>query len=914
MQPDVPTKPVAKRQRFYARRDLLAAVLTGAAALTGYLCSLAPSVTLDDAGMLTTAAFQLGGPHAPGYSLWTISAWLWWHLVPFGNIAWRLNLFSALTSAAASGLAALLISKSGRTMGVRAGFFQVGPSRAVMEWLVLACACSAGLMLAFSPALWSRAVVTATTGINALMLMATLVVLYRWGFQPDQRRGLWLAALLLALDVTSDPTLACLAVALPAFVWLIDRQLGRVPLMVALVGLVAGIGFWIFKTGSVIHADVRSIVVLLTIVASAGCWLWMLWKPNANGLGKLAQIAVVALVIIFGLALYGFLSYLQSQFNIVFALLALPAVFFFLDLAERDRAWLQFLLLAFLCLGLGYLFLANPAIDQSRALATQLCFLPGSCLYVFWIGYGMLLLLGHFFTARPRFQLAAFPVAAIVALLPAVALWRNGTATEQFAHDFGYRFGYLMFEPGGDYQAMNHNAVLFGGTVSGQGVAGHMIFVESFASARAKSHDDKCQASPTFDRRDVYLLAPNSLTDEIDLRNLRARYGVVGHAEIYPPEQLWLPAATDVQQAYRRYIDDFKNRAPLPGESITVDKAGHVNIQGVAGMLAVNGLIVRDIFEHNKDRHPCYVEGSYIFPWMYPYLEPHGLIFKLNPEPQPTLVDSTVARDRAYWETLSDDLLNDPKFRHDATAQKVFCQLRTAQANLYAYRQMWPEAETAFQQALQLCPDNPDANYRFAQCYVDQQRCNDALELLEAYRQREPHNPALQQAIAQVRQRRADLDLLNDLERQHALYPDKLDVALSLARAYAAGKNFDRLDALVKELLTLPELPEREFFTLIDLNARLRRTDRTLVLLGQFTRRYPQNPLGWFNIALINGARGNCAEALPALEHALALDTRLATAAQQDRRLDNCRSFLQNLRVTNPPSSNAPATSLRLVP
>jgi len=375
-----------------------------------------------------------------------------------------------------------------------------------------------------------------------------------------------------------------------------------------------------------------------------------------------------------------------------------------------------------------------------------------------------------------------------------------------------------------------------------------------------------------------------------------------------------LPADADVQQAYRRYLADFKSRAPLPGESVTVDKAGHIAVQGAAGMLAVNGFISRDIFEHNKDRHPCYVEGNYVFSWMYPYLEPHGLIFKLNPEPVQTLVAATVARDRAYWETLSDDLLNDPKFRHDAAAQKVFCQLRTAQASLYAFRQMWPEAETAFQQALQLCPDNPDANYRFAQCYVDQQRCNDALELLETYRQRDPHNAALQQAIVQVRARRADLDHLSDLEHQHALYPEKLDVALPLARAYAAAQRLDRFDAVVQELVALPDLPEREFFSLIDLNARLKRTDRTVALLGQFTRRYPQNPLGWFNLALIHGARGNCAEALPALEHALALDAQLMTAAQQDRRLDNCRSLLQNLRVTGPPGSNAPAAPLRLGP
>ena len=908
MESEAPSKPVVSRARFYARRDWLAAALTGAVAFIVYLCSLAPSVTLDDSGALTTAAFQLGGPHPPGYSLWTISAWLWWHLIPFGNIAWRLNLFSAVTSALASGLMALLISKSGRTMGVRAGFFQAELSRAVMEWLVLACACSAGLMLAFSPAVWSRAVAPAATGLNVLVLTAMLVVLYRWGFQPEQRRWLWVAGLLWVLGVANEPTLGLLVVALPAFVWLTDRQLGRWPLTVALVGLVAGIGFWIFKPGSPIQVDRFALVILLAITACAGGWLWILWRPGTIKFNRWMTVGASVLVIIFGLALYGFLAYLQAQFNIVFVLLALPVVFFFLDLADRDRVWLQFLLLAFLCLGLGYLFLTNQTVDQLRTLATQLCFLPGSCLYVFWIGYGTLLLLGFFFTARPQFQVAVFPVAMLVLLLPMVALWRNGATTEQFTHNFGYRLGYLLFEPGGEYPEMNHSAVLFGGTIPGQSVAAHMVFVESFAATRAKTHDAKRLADDEFDRRDVYLVAANSLIDEVDLRSLRARYSAVGRKEVYPPKPLWLPSEADVRRVYRQYLDDFKSRTPLPGENVTADKDGRIHVQGAASLIAVNGLVAREIFEHNKDRHPCYVECAYVFPWMYPYLEPYGLIFKLNPEPVPALVDAIVARDRSYWEILSDDLLSSAKFRHDAAARKVFCQLRTAQASLYAYRQMWAEAEIAFQQALQICPDNPDATYRFAQCYVDQQRCNDALELLDAYRRRVPREPAIQQAIAQVRQRRADLDRISDLERQHALYPENLDTALPLARAYAATQRLDRLDAIVKELLALPVLSEREFFSLIDLNARLRRTDKTLELLGQFTKRFPANSIGWFNLALIHGAHGNCADALPALEHALALDSQLVAAAQQDRRLDYCRSLIQNLRVNTSPTSNKTAS------
>ena len=118
----VPT-PEQIRPRFYAARDWWVAIFTAVVALVGYVRTLAPSVTLGKAGALTTAAFQRGVPQPPGAPLWTLGAWVWCHALPIGNIAWRLNLLSAVTGAAACGVVALLISKSGRMLGLRAGFF-----------------------------------------------------------------------------------------------------------------------------------------------------------------------------------------------------------------------------------------------------------------------------------------------------------------------------------------------------------------------------------------------------------------------------------------------------------------------------------------------------------------------------------------------------------------------------------------------------------------------------------------------------------------------------------------------------------------------------------------------------------------------------------------------------------------------
>ena len=49
--------------------------------------------------------------------------------------------------------------------------------------------------------------------------------------------------------------------------------------------------------------------------------------------------------------------------------------------------------------------------------------------------------------------------------------------------------------------------------------------------------------------------------------------------------------------------------------------------------MAINGLLAKIMFDKNPDRE-FYIEESFPLDWMYPYLEPHGLIFKINRQPQ----------------------------------------------------------------------------------------------------------------------------------------------------------------------------------------------------------------------------------------------------------------------------------------
>ena len=109
-------------KRFFDAKDRLAFWLAGGVAFAAYALSLGPSVGLEDAGELATAADGLGVPHPPGYPLWTLGAWLFCRL--FGWVtwqgwpspAWAVALFSAVAGALAAGVTALLIVRSGRDL------------------------------------------------------------------------------------------------------------------------------------------------------------------------------------------------------------------------------------------------------------------------------------------------------------------------------------------------------------------------------------------------------------------------------------------------------------------------------------------------------------------------------------------------------------------------------------------------------------------------------------------------------------------------------------------------------------------------------------------------------------------------------------------------------------------------------
>ncbi len=153
-----------------------------------YTLTLAPTVTLVDSGELILAAWGTGVAHPPGFPLWVMLAHLA-SLLPFGNVAVRINFSSALFAALACGMltlvvAELIITASSLAMPKRTS--KAGQQSRKREdltggrFLMFAPAAGAGLLMAFSRTLWSYATITEVYALNTLLILVVFFLIVGW--------------------------------------------------------------------------------------------------------------------------------------------------------------------------------------------------------------------------------------------------------------------------------------------------------------------------------------------------------------------------------------------------------------------------------------------------------------------------------------------------------------------------------------------------------------------------------------------------------------------------------------------------------------------------------------------------------------------------------------------------------------
>ena len=188
-----------EKTRLFGVADLLIALAAAIAALLLYLVTLGPTITGEDSGEFSVAAYLPGVPHPPGYPLYGLLGHLF-SLIPHGEVAWRVGLMSAVFAAGAVFLLTLTLICLTR-------------NRTASFLAALAFGCSREF--------WAQAVIAEVYTLNLFFMAACFLVLLVWT-EKRENRLLYLFALLFGLGLTIHNTFMLIALPCALYVVLVD--------------------------------------------------------------------------------------------------------------------------------------------------------------------------------------------------------------------------------------------------------------------------------------------------------------------------------------------------------------------------------------------------------------------------------------------------------------------------------------------------------------------------------------------------------------------------------------------------------------------------------------------------------------------------------------------------------------------
>jgi tetratricopeptide (TPR) repeat protein len=456
-------KPAAvKVPPMFRRFDWLALLITFAAIWAVYLWTLAPEVTLEDSGELCTGSFYAGIPHPPGYPFWAIWSWFWTAILPFGNVAWRVEVGQSFASAMGCGLLALMVSRGSSMLIEGIEDLKNIPDR----WENLICVmsgCVTGTLFGVGEFMWKESVVInriSVFGVPWLIFM--LALLMRWMYAPQQRRYLFIAMLVYGWIATIHQSLLLSAPGVEILIALISFQLGRdlfignsliyvVILYFMNAGSVPALNAMTFTEKTIFNA-----VGIGSILGAA--WLW---NKTGKILTEWKTVLAMGLLWVVGVMVYfyepvscmtdppmqwgyprtveGFFHALSrgqygvgegtnvfqdpsrflwqlwylaqglsESFSWVYVFIGLIPFIFLLKMHRRERSWIIGLSSIYLFISVLLVILLNVSPDRATSELNKVFFTASQGLFAMMIGYGLTILAAYVATHYEKIRLWCF--------------------------------------------------------------------------------------------------------------------------------------------------------------------------------------------------------------------------------------------------------------------------------------------------------------------------------------------------------------------------------------------------------------------------------------------------------------------------------------------------------------------------
>ena len=796
--------------RVFTMHEKLVALVCFVIALATYWSTTMPNIGLNDDGEMATAALHFGVMHPSGYPLWTILAGLFSNMIPFGNGSFKINLFSGLCTAVAVGIFALISLNASRWLGVKK-----------IPATILAVAFT--LTAAWVNPVWSHAVIgKGLYALHVCLMMTLLLICYVWIRRPYWKNAFVWVVFLFCLGMSNHHTTLALALLPLLVILLLHAELfweyAVYSLMIA-SGLYLGFAylshlpdvwkaamrlFYCVWLGLILLVFLRRKLTewrqgLLLIVAVVVGLLPYAYMPLASSTnppmnwsytstpegffyainrsqywGTLADQLQGTVGKLVGVppvekqkgpkapdeetALQSFAGFCTVYWTVMVKnvspipiILVLLGFLLFWKLEREKRIWFYLLVIAF-CLSAFLQALSwNNGYDNS---GWDMQYQYVSLGYTFFIMLASFAAAVLFASLENSLPLARWGVVVLIAATTVYTFIVSLPESSQRDHWFGWMYGHDMLVD------LPKDSFVFGGTDPGRFVPTYMVFGESF---------EKTKRDPEFDRRDLYIVTQNALADTFYNRYIRSHYTterpsefnwierLLGRDHTYPKETLVLPHREEIMSLFEILMRKFQeNPGTMPNPQ--------------SDPVALNSAVAEWIFIHNRDKadgtvRPFFVEESFPMQWSYPYAVPHGLCYEIKHDPLPALPPGTAEKDLAWWDDyIKNHLETTAGFANDDLAHHSFAKLRNTGGNIYSFRNMRPEAERAYRQALYLWPANTETTSNLVNLLSSEGRFKDARDLMAESLPIDPNSKILQRLKAATEARlKASQDLPAEL-------------------------------------------------------------------------------------------------------------------------------------------------------
>jgi len=451
--------PPVKVPPMFRPNDWLALLIAFGAVWAVYLWTLAPELTLEDSGELCTGSFYAGIPHPPGYPFWAIYSWIWTVIVPFGNVAWRVEVGQSFASAMGCGLLALMVSRGGSMM-IEGIEDLKGLDRKWENTICIVCGVALGVLFGLGGYMWKESVVVNRISIFGVpWLLAMIALLMRWMYAPHQRRYLYAAMLVFGWLVTIHQSLLLCAFGVEVLIAMVLPRMGRdmftvnsaiyllvlfykskgsVPALNAMtmteqiifngVGLFSMIGaVWLFIKTNKLFTEWLSVLVIIPIVCMFGVSVYlysavscmstppMQWgyprtvegffhmlSRGQYGTGEAVNPLADPSRFLF--QLWYLAEGLSESFSWVYMFIGLLPFLFLKKMQKRERGWLIGLTSIYLLLSVQLVIVLSVSADRSTSELNKVFFTASHGVFAIMIGYGMVLLAAYIATHYEKFR------------------------------------------------------------------------------------------------------------------------------------------------------------------------------------------------------------------------------------------------------------------------------------------------------------------------------------------------------------------------------------------------------------------------------------------------------------------------------------------------------------------------------